>query len=138
MRIAERGMSLIELIMAIVVASAGIAVITHGFMTASRGIRTDEEIQTATRHAHDCAEHILGRRRSAGGFSVVAAASPSTLCDALTLTSGYSRSVVISDVTLAQSAACPSTLTGDCRRIDVTVAGPDGYQAAVNFLITNY
>ncbi len=138
MRSAERGVSLIELVLTLVVASVGIAIIGYGFINASEAARNDNQIQAATRYAHDCAEHVLGRRRVA--FANVAAANPSAICNSLlpTLETGYSRTVAVTGVTLGQSAACPTTVAGICRRVDITVTAPSGYEAGVSLLIVNY
>ena len=147
MRHAERGVSLIELIMAIVVASAGIAIVSHGLVTSSRSIDTDDEIQGANAYASACAAHLLGRRRqpwvnaTLSSFSVIAAATASTLCSSILPTlagSGYARNLNIVDVTTGQSPACPSTIAGFCRRIDITVTAPSGYVAGMSFLVVHY
>ncbi len=137
------GFSLIELIMVIVVVTIAGTFIVAALLPAATSIATDQDLQTATRHAQECAEHIIMRRRVQGatGWSNVALGSGTSVCNALTLDSGYSRTVNVTDPntpTAGTSPACPSaTLTDVCKLVQVSVT-KGSTTADIRFMLVYY
>ena len=137
------GVSLVELIIAIVVITIAGTFFAAALLPAAQSIAADQDLQTATRHAQECAEHIIMRRRvqGAAGWSNVALGSGTTVCSSLTLDSGYSRSVNVVDPntpTPGTSEACPSaTLTDVCKLVQVLVT-KGNTTADIRFVLVYY
>ena len=129
----ERGVSLIELIIVIVVLVAGVALLGSAFVEPARSVADNENIQTTWHVAQACADHALGRRRpsgASGGFAniTVGMANP---CPTL---GGVTPTFTVTDTSGA--GACAG-LAGTCRQIAITAA-KGGYTASVNLVVVDY
>jgi len=134
----QRGASLIEVIIVIVVLAAGIALLGTGYLQAARTVATNEDIQVAWQVAQACADHTLGRVRRPGAFANVTVGSNpcgglptngTTVCPGETL---YAR------VSTLAAGTEPCTGGGwTCLQVDVCVAR-GGHTATLTFpLIEN-
>ena len=130
----QRGVSLIELIIVIVVLVAGVALLGRAFVEPARSVAEKENIQTAWQVAQSCADHALGMRRPSGtspaGFAniTVGMANP---CPAF---GGVTQTFTVTDTSGA--GACAG-VAGTCRQIAITAA-KGGYTASVNLVVVNY
>jgi len=126
----NRGFSLLELIMAIVVVSIGAVAIGAAFAAMSRSLALNEDLQRASQVAQECAEHILARARPPRGhYSAVA----STDCDAMAA-AGFNRVVNITAI-IAPTPLCDAGWS--CKRVQVSVT--KGTAAVeVNFMLVQY
>jgi len=126
----NRGFSLLELIMAIVVVSIGAVAIGAAFAAMSRSLALNEDLQRASQVAQECAEHILARARPPRGhYSAVA----STDCDAMAA-AGFNRVVNITAI-IPPTPLCDATWS--CKRVQVSVS--KGTAAVeVNFMLVQY
>ncbi len=137
------GISLIELIVAIVAITIAGTLFVAALLPAAQSITADAELQAATRQAQECAEHIIMRRRVQGtaGWSNVSLGSGTSVCNSLTLDSGYTRTVNVVDPntpTPGTSAACPSAiLTDTCKLVQVIVTKGDT-TADIRFMLVYY
>lgn len=142
-----RGISLIELIIAIVILGIAASLVTAGLITMAKGISVDQDIQGATRLAQACAEHILAFRRpqwtsadASARWTQITTGS-STICNTAANDAAYTRTVSVSDPPVS-SPPCPSATAGTCKLVTVTYAktliGGKSYSTSVNFLLTRY
>lgn len=133
----HKGFSLIELIMAIVIVTAGASITLSSFLTPAQSVRTDIEVETSTQIAQACAEHIINLRQiQTNGWNTVVAGG-NNICNGLS-TSGeggtYSRAVVMS-----APAAEPSCKAGHtCREFTITVTPPTKQAVTFRLVTTNY
>lgn len=126
----NRGFSLLELIMAIVVVSIGAVAIGAAFAAMSRSLALNEDLQRASQVAQECAEHILARARPPRGhYSAVA----STDCNGMAA-AGFNRVVNITAI-IPPTPLCDATW--NCKRVQVSVS--KGTAAVeVNFMLVQY
>lgn len=126
----NRGFSLLELIMAIVVVSIGAVAIGAAFAAMSRSLALNEDLQRASQLAQECAEHILARARPPRGhYSAVA----STDCNGMAA-AGFNRVVNITAI-IPPTPLCDATWS--CKRVQVSVS--KGTAAVeVNFMLVQY
>ena len=139
-RLRTPGVSLIELIIVVVILSLGAVLTVSALLPAAKSIAVDEYIQTATRYAQECAEHILMRRRvQSSGWNNIAVGAGSTICDSLALdATNYSRTVNVTDAPVP-SPPCPTAGGGVCKLVQVTVTHTSSsYAADVRLMLVNY
>jgi prepilin-type N-terminal cleavage/methylation domain-containing protein len=131
---ANAGFSIIELIMVIVIVAIAAVAIGAAFMQASRSLALNEDLQLASQVARECAEHVLSQARPPQGhYAAVAAAAPSTVCNAL----GAPGSNRVVNVTTMAAAAPLCNAGWACKRVQVSVTR--GTAAVdVNFMIVQY
>lgn len=138
----QRGISLIELIIVIVILTVSAAFVAVALLPAAKSIEVDEYIRTATREAQECMTHVVMRRREQGipGWATnLAVASPSTLCNSLGVTTGFTRVLNVTNTDSTGTPACPSASTGTCKLAVVTVTHTaSGYSAVLRLLFINY
>ncbi len=128
-RTAQSGVTLIELIIAIVIVSIASLAIISQFSTAGRSYLSNERLQTAAQLAQGCAEHILATRRLQS-YAIATTAS----CPALPATytaAGYARSLSFG----AAPAAC---VTAPCTQVSVIVTHNAAEQARLVFMLGSY
>lgn len=133
------GFTLIELVIVMVVISAGLVGITATFGNASKSLSTNEAVQRAAQYAQECAERALATRRDLG-FAWFATNTFS--CGGNP--SGYTRTVAVGNIyTGPVSGACngnnpcpcPSGIT--CR--DVAIAVSNGLlSSSITVMLVNY
>jgi prepilin-type N-terminal cleavage/methylation domain-containing protein len=125
----NKGFTLIELVMVIVLLSISTAglVTLFGQLTGSLSINND--IQTAAQLAQECAEHLLAARRQAG-YDL----GGTTNCSALPTFNGFGPpAVTISDP--YAGSACPAT--ANCKLLTINATYGSG-ASTVTVLLTDY
>ena len=120
------GFTLIELVIVMLIVSAGLLGIATLFGNTSSSLSTNETLQQATQYAQECAERVIGIRRSLGFAS---SSISSTMCNTTadtpvgqlpTMSSGFSRSVGITTYN-GTGSPCPVG-TANCKDVVVTVS----------------
>lgn len=125
----RRGFSLIELVIIIVVISIGAVTLLSLFGNSSTALSTNETLQRVTQHAQECAERALQKSRAdAAGFASV----DNTVCDALTLPGGFSRTAIVTTIS-GTGTPCPSG-TNNCKDVAITVSS-SGLSSSVNVML---
>ena len=121
-----RGFSLIELVIVMLIVSAGLLGIASLFGTTSNSLSTNEAVQQASQYARECAERVMGIRRSLG-FSSTSISN--TMCNTTAdtpagqmpvMASGFSRTVAVT-IYNGTGSPCP-TGTANCKDVVVTVS----------------
>lgn len=125
----QRGATLIEMVMVIVILAGGTVAVMDQFVNSAKSYQTNEAIQTAAQLAQQCAEHILETRRLQGHTAATAA---TTICDALPLIAGYTPTVSFA------VAPTPPCVTAPCTLVTVTVTQGGNTRASVVFMLGNY
>ncbi|MEY2801275.1 MAG: hypothetical protein RL513_860 [Pseudomonadota bacterium] len=117
MRTRQRGVTLIECIMVIVLVSAGALGVVGLFSTALRALTSGEDLQAVSQFAQACAEEVLASHHKA---NLAAAATLPALCTGTR--TGYTRTVTVSASYQNQAARpwCPSQVSCRDVAIDVT------------------
>ncbi len=130
----DRGFSLVELIIAIVVLSiATVAVVSlHGGVF--RGQTDNLDMMVGAQLLQDCAERVLTkRRRGTNGYLAVVNSSN---CDVMSGLSGFSApSIAVTDV-IGSGSPCPSG--AQCKQVVITVSKGGVSLAPVNLQLVNY
>lgn len=126
----QRGFTLIELVMVIVILSIASLAIGGQFMQSAQSWVLDEEVQTASQLAQARAEQILADRR----LTDYAAVPVGTVTETLTGNyNGYARTTV---TTAYAGTACPAA---DCRQVVITVTNTGGeVRAETTLMVANY
>lgn len=129
----QHGFSLIELVMVImIVAIAGVTVL-GSFGQVGQAILVADDVQAARGSAEVCGERILrGRRDGSLGYDGIT----TTVCVALPLASGFSRSVSVTPVTSATLSACPAGV--NCKQVTVAVQEGAKTVASLDLLVVEY
>lgn len=135
----NKGFTLIELIIAIVVVAIAAVAIGSAFAYMSRSQVLGTDLQRASQIAQECAEHILGRGRKPNTYGqVTPVAAPSTICDTLPAPGGgFTRTVNIRDEATAGVTGAVCTAGWGCKHVQVTAARGSA-QVTVNFMLINY
>ena len=120
-----KGFTLIELVIVMLIISAGLLGIASLFGNTSSALSTNEALQQATQYAQECAERVVGIRRSSGFSS---SSIISTMCNTTAdtpagllppMAAGFSRTVAITTYN-GTGSPCP-TGTANCKNVVVTV-----------------
>lgn len=147
MRVAERGISLIELVAVIVVIALGAAFITMPYSTFYQSVTTEDLLRRAAQLSQECADAALGKRRVPSGSYTALVIGTYTADEAnnpcrssqLALDAGYTRTVDICDATLV-TGTCPNaacTAGWSCKRVQITVTSGT-YSTVVTSMVVNY
>ncbi len=130
----QRGFSLIELILVIVILGiAGTAVLGQ-FAYIGPGLLNSEAMQTAAQLAQERAEEILADRRL-NNYSAATLDALDGTTDTLTSPYDiYTRSISVTAI-VAPTARCPA---GDCREITISVSKGGASLADIDFMVANY
>lgn len=117
MRRVSGGFTLVELVVVMIVVSAGLLGIVTLFGNNISALVVGEDNQRAAQYGQECAERVLAVRQIQGFDSVNIA---TTMCDSLTLPGGFVRTVAVpATYTGTTTTACPNLAT--CRDVTVTV-----------------
>lgn len=125
----QRGFTLIEAVIVILILSIAAVAVLGQFTQASRAWSIDEDLQVATQLVQERMEEMLAARRN-GGYASVAVG---TIND--TLTGGfaaYSRTVTVSSVS---GAPCPAA---SCKQVVVSVSRSGTALASATLLLASY
>jgi prepilin-type N-terminal cleavage/methylation domain-containing protein len=141
----QRGVTLIELVISIVVIAIAAALLTIPFSTVLGSITLEDDIRRASQLVNECAEQALGKRRKPGSFAglvngTYTADEANNPCrsSVLSLPAGFSRTVAICDASSAGSCPNASCTAGwSCKRVDVSVA-KGSYTASAAFMVIDY
>ena len=130
---AEKGFTLIELIIVLVILSLA-SVPLFGLLTqASASLLANERVQTAAQLAQERGEQLMAVRRLLGYSD--AALAGGTTNEVLTGNfTGYTRSTVINDPFVG--AGCPGGAT--CKEVVISVDEGGSTRAQVTFVMVNY
>ena len=121
----RNGFTLIELVVVMLVISAGLLGIASLFGATTNSLSTNETVQQAAQYARECAERVVGMRRTLGFAS---ANISITMCNTTTdtpagqmppMAAGFSRTVAITTYN-GTGSPCP-TGTANCKDVVVTV-----------------
>lgn len=126
----QRGATLIEMVMVIVLLAVAATAIMDQFTTSARSYRINESIQTAAQLAQECAEHILAARRLQGYATAITVNCPTL--PAVYTAAGYARTRTFD----AAPAACFAP--PDCREVTVTVTQDGVTRASVVLMLGSY
>ena len=119
------GFTLIELVMVMLITSAGLLGIAALFGTTSTSLSTNETLQQASQYARECAERVIGIRRALGFAS---GSISSTMCNTTAdtpagqmplMATGFSRTVAVTTYN-GTGSPCP-TGTANCKNVVMTV-----------------
>jgi len=123
----QRGVSLIEIVIIIIVLGVVATPFSDGFISVSKSFSVDIEVLQSNAYAQSCAEHILYLRRAGGYAGLV-----NTDCDDLPNPAGLVKTVTIASA--SGDAACAS---GDCKSIEIVVTSGGQTRANISFLLMN-
>lgn len=130
------GFTLIELVIVMIVISAGLAGLASLFSNTSTSLSTNETLQRATQYAQECAEKVSATRHSpSGGFASIS----NTICDTLpALPAGFTRSAVVTTISGTGIAPdpCPSG-TNNCKSVLVTVT-KGALSSSITVMLVDY
>ena len=135
-----RGFTLIELVIVMLIISAGLLGIASLFGNTSSALSTNEGLQQATQYAQECAERVVGIRRSSGfGSSSISSTMCNTTADTPAgllppMATGFTRSVAITTYN-GTGSPCP-TGTANCKNVVVTVTKAP-LSAAITIMLVN-
>ncbi len=128
----QRGISLIELVMVIILMSVASAALLQPFTQASRSILLNEQIQIATQLAQERMEGLLTIRRLQGYSDP--ALTPGTTNDTLAAPyAAYTRTIIIN-----QPAAGGCLVGSTCKDAVVTVSLGGSLLASSTLLLVDY
>ena len=133
----DRGFTLIELVMVMIVVSVGLLGIASLFSTTSNALSTNETLQQAAQYAQECAERVTAVRRDLGFIST---SINDVMCNLLgALPPGFTRTLTGTGSTDTYiggaSTACPNGVT--CRNVGVTVAG-NSVSSSITVMLVDY
>jgi len=128
----QRGFTLIELIVVIIIMAIASVPLFGLFSQAGVSMLANEKIQTATQLAQERAEHLLAVRRNQGYT-----AADVSVGQVENLAGNYTRTTSIIDETVPYAGSdCPAV--GACKQITVSVAEAGKTRAEITFLLVNY
>ena len=128
-RCRQRGVTLVELVMVIVILGVAAVAIMDQFVNSARTYEINESVQTAAQLAQECAEHILATRRLQG-YAAITPTCPA-LPGAFTA-AGYASAATFGGA----PAACATPPS--CTQVDVVVTQSGTERARVVFMLGNY
>jgi prepilin-type N-terminal cleavage/methylation domain-containing protein len=127
----ERGFTLIEFVVVIVLMGVGLVSLASMFGQVATTLPANTSIQMAAQAAQACSEHALESRRSG---QVSFANVDATICNDLPAVSGFTRSVAVTDISAAGDP-CPDTTAGTCKQLLVTLTGGGTTITATTMLV---
>ena len=133
----QKGFTLIELVLVIIIISAASVPLFSLFSQASTSLLNNEDIQTAAQLAQERAERILSLRRSQG-FDGVPDIAPGTGSITENLTGNFTGFTRITNITQPGTppAGCPPGAICNLVAISVNRGGPA--LAQISLLLVNY
>lgn len=130
----QRGFTLVEMVMVIVILALASVALMDQFVNASKTYLIDEQLQTATQLAQECAEHILATRRVLG-YAAISSTCPTLPPTYTTPGAVYAVTASLVDVTPLTNTAC---FTAPCKVVTVTTTFNTAVHAQVVFLLGSY
>jgi len=133
----QKGFTLIELVLVIIIISVASVPLFGLFSQASTSLLNNEAIQTAAQLAQERAEFVLSRKRELGFNGAVSELAVTTITENLTGNfSAYTRTTVITQPVAPPPAGCPGGAL--CKQVVVSVDTGGPTLAQVTFLLVNY
>lgn len=139
----ERGFSLLELVVVMMIVAAGFVGIASLLGSNVRSLDANEIVQQATQHAQYCTERAMQQRRDSGYAAFPAnfscSANPNTSPAACgTGQIGFSCGAFVSATyTGGADTACPSGVS--CRDVTITAThAASGLNASISLMLANY
>ena len=142
----SQGFTLIELVIIMVLISAGVLGMSSLFSISSTSLTTNEVRQQMTQYAQECAERVLATRRSSGFASTsisnamcntTAAAGPLPV-----MATGFTRAVSIGSSYINGSGTerCPigTNTPIDCKDVTITVSHSGLSDTTIAVMLVNY
>jgi type II secretory pathway pseudopilin PulG len=143
----SQGFTLIELVIIMVLISAGVLGMSSLFSISSTSLTTNEVRQQMTQYAQECAERVLATRRSGGFASVSSNAMCNTTADTPAgllpaMATGFTRAVSIGSSYINGSGTerCPigTNTPIDCKDVTITVSHSGLSDATITVMLVNY
>ncbi len=133
----QKGFTLIELVMVIIIISVASVPLFGMFSQASSSLLDNETIQTAAQLAQERAEFVLSRKRELGFNGAVPELAVNTIIENLTGNfSAFTRTTVITQPLAPPPTGCPGGAL--CKQVVVSVNAGGPTLAQVTFLLVNY
>lgn len=128
--IRNRGFSLVELVMIIVVLSLGAAGLTTLYGQLGGSVEVTADVGIAAQVAQGCAEHVLAQRRTntSVGYTGIA----SGMCAGL----GFGGFTVTDVATVYSGTGCPGG--AQCKQVVVTAFEGAVARSRLNLIVVNY
>jgi len=130
----QRGFTLVEMVMVIVILGIASVALMDQFVNTSKSYLIDERLQTATQLAQECAEHILAMRR-VQGYAAISSTCPTLPATYTTPGAVYAVTASLADVTPLTNTAC---FTDPCKVVTVTTTFNTTVRAQVVFMLGSY
>lgn len=128
----QRGFSLIELVIVMLIISGGVLGLAGAFGNAAKSLTINESLQQAAQYGQECAEKALANRHD-NGFAGMAAFA----CDANP--AGYTRVAAVGAVyTGTAVSACPNSI--QCRDIVITTTSTSNgtLNSSITVMLASY
>jgi prepilin-type N-terminal cleavage/methylation domain-containing protein len=129
----QRGFTLVEMVMVIVILGIASVALMDQFVNTSKSYLMNEQLQTATQLAQECAEHILATRR-VQGYAAISSTCPTLPATYTTPGAVYAVTASLADVT-PPNAGC---FTDPCKVVTVTTTFNTTVRAQVVFMLGSY
>jgi prepilin-type N-terminal cleavage/methylation domain-containing protein len=125
----QRGFTLIEAVVVILILSIAAVAVLGQFTQASRAWSVDEDLQVATQLVQERMEGILALRRASGYAAVAVGTTNDTLTGNY---AAYGRTVTVSNLA---GAPCPAA---SCKQVVVSVSRAGTPLASATLLLASY
>jgi Tfp pilus assembly protein PilV len=137
----SQGFTLIELVIIMVMISAGVIGMSSMFSVSSTSLTTNEVRQQMTQYAQECAERVLATRRSSGFASI---SISTTMCNTPAMPAmdtGFTRTVTIgSSYDNGTAVRCPlgTTTAINCKDLTITVSHSGLSDTVITVMLVDY
>ena len=131
------GFTLIEMVLVMLVITAGLVGLTGLFSTTAMSLSTNEGLQNAAQYAQECAEHVISTRRN---FGFSSSSINNNMCTASPDT-GIARTVTVGSAATGTSAAtdpCPFGISCKNVVIAVTSSANGAPTSSITVMLVNY
>jgi prepilin-type N-terminal cleavage/methylation domain-containing protein len=130
------GFSLIELIIVMMVISAGAITILGAFQQAGRALLVSEEVQVATLAAQECADFVVTSHRNQ---TLLYADIDSSACDSLPAPSaGLTRPPLTVTALASGGGSAPCPTGASCKQVEVAILSGSRTAASSVVMVVDY
>lgn len=126
----QRGFTLIEMVMSIVIISIAAVALLNATMNSGRALRLTDRVQTGATFVNECGEYIAASRRNS---TKTYAQINTTICNFFTLPTGFTSNVALSALA---TSACPSGAA--CQTVTISAYDNGALASQGVMMITNY
>ena len=127
----QRGFTLLEMIMVMVIITLASVPILGQFTQAGSTLLIDEEIQTAAQLAQARAETLLADRRANGYAAIAAGTVNETLAGNF---AGYTRSTTVNQPPVGSGCAVGAS----CKEVIISVSRGGNTRSEITFILVDY